>query len=564
MRVLVLRTDSIGDFIVFTSNLKLLREILKDDKLTLLVEKQVIQLAENCPYCDSIISFDSEKYVSSPNYRQEFDDFLAMSNFQLVINAMYTRSPVSDTLVLATGAPIKIGFQCLDRDGAAEERRRNEVVYSTLILQANVFMPEQVRNMGIVKTLGYETDRKILPEVWLRQKDLDFAEDFYRSHGINDKDIVVVVFPGGRSAKRWPLEKFIHLAEGLRKELRAHIIVSGGPYENEMIEKLENVLRAPDMTILFNRDLREQGAVYKKASLFIGNETGPLHLAIAVGTPSVALLGGGYGDRFLSYPLQTIRKIWHPLSCYHCFWKCIYAEPQCLTSIGEEEVLVAAKELLAKCKVRTNDSEGTGLTGHLKTKNNIGFLQFQVKAWEKAFNDMKKEKMFWKQNSELLEKDRDTWRKNFELLSKDLSGWKNTYEEVERDRENWKRNYEGMEKDRDTWRKNFELLSKDLSGWKNTYEEVERDRENWKRNYEGMEKDRDTWKMNYEVAEGDRENLKRNFEIVWKESEESKGSCKIMQEERNELEQKLIDILRTPLVSAYLRLIGKTKKRRDA
>jgi ADP-heptose:LPS heptosyltransferase/predicted nucleic acid-binding Zn-ribbon protein len=559
MKVLVLRTDAIGDFIVFIPVLKVLRTVFRGDELTLLARDNATPLIENSPYCNSIISFDFERYVSDSAYKLELEHTLEEHRYDMVINAMYSRSPVSDAIVRSTGAPVRIGFHCLDRDGNELVRQANEKFYNVVIQQTAEFMPELARNMSLIETLGWIDTEQVMPEVRLRDEDLTFAEDFCRSHSIDPKKPSIILFPGaGAKIRQWPVENFSSLAKRLQRELGAQIILSAGPMDVEPIEELKRSLRDRDIPLL-NQDLRKQAAVYKKVSLFIGNETGPLQLAVAVGTPAIVVLGGGFGDRFFPYPSDRWKKLWHPMSCYHCFWKCIYSEPKCITSITTDEVFKVSKELLATNR-RARKPKSLSVTGDRGTaekanleygenaNNRLGFLSFQIAAWRKAYEEVSEERSFWKTNYQILEGERENSKNNFEALSKMSDGWRRSYEAAGRDREHWKNNFETLSEDLRQWRNNYELLEKDRDGWKANYESLQRDRENWKNNFEALsqelkqwrtnyellEKDREGWKRNYEVLETDRENYKKNFEVLFGELKEWRRNYEVLETDREE------------------------------
>jgi ADP-heptose:LPS heptosyltransferase len=595
MKVLVLRTDAIGDFIVFLPTLKILRSIFRDQELTLLARETATPLIENAPYCNSIISFDFDKYTSDSTYRLDLDHKLERARYDMVINAMYSRSPVSDAIVRATGAPIRIGFHCLDQDGNQLVRLANEQFYSVVIQQTDEFVPEFTRNMCLVETLGWTHNEMVMPEVWIRDEDLRFAEEFFRTHSIDAKRPSVILFPGaGADIRRWPVEKFSLLAKRLQTELQAQIILSGGPMDIKLIDTLKDSLRDFAPVTLSDQDLRKQAAVYKKASLFIGNETGPLQLAVAVGTPAIVILGGGFADRFFSYPSDCWKKVWHPMACYRCFWKCIYSEPKCITSITTDEVFAASKGLLAakrrpeyKSLFVTKDREtveNANLEDGKHASNRLGFLSFQIAAWRKAYEEVSEERSFWRTNYQILEtdrdnwksnlealskvseewrrsyeaaeKDRENWKTNFEALSAELKEWRGNYELLETDREGWKRNYEVLEKDRDNWKKNFEALSAELKEWRGNYELLETDREGWKRNYEVLEKDRDNWKKNFEALSAELKEWPTNYDMLETDRNRWKHTSELLQKESDELNKTLSDLLRTPFIKTYIKLFG--------
>jgi ADP-heptose:LPS heptosyltransferase len=244
--------------------LKILRSIFRDDELTLLARDNATTLLENSLYCNSIISLDFERYISDSDYKLRLHHVLEGHRYDMVINAMYSRSPVSDAIVRSTGAPVRIGFQCLDRDGNELVRQANEKFYNVVIQQTDEFMPELRRNMCLIESLGWKDRERVMPKIRLRDEDLNFAEEFCRSHSIDAKTPSIILFPGaGAKIRQWSVENFCSLAKRLQRELGAQIILSGGPMDEEPVEKLKDSLRDFTTILLSNQDLRKQAAVYK-------------------------------------------------------------------------------------------------------------------------------------------------------------------------------------------------------------------------------------------------------------------------------------------------------------
>jgi hypothetical protein len=171
------------------------------------------------------------------------------------------------------------------------------------------------------------------------------------------------------------------------------------------------------------------------------------------------------------------------MNCYHCFWKCIYSEPKCITSITTDEVFAVSKELIVRNRrghqaksLSVTGGKGIGevadLAGREKANNRLGFLNFQIVAWRKAYEEVNEERSFWRTNYQVLESDRDNWKGNFEALSKMLEGWRKNYEAMERAGTTG-RNYEVLESDQDNWKGNFGLSQRCWRAGKE-YEVMER------------------------------------------------------------------------------------------
>ncbi len=199
--------------------------------------------------------------------------------------------------------------------------------------------------------------------VGVRVEEADLRTEFYVSPSDEEEvrrllppDVgsLVVLAPGGGinpgmalTAKRWPPERFGAVAATLASAGRTPVVI-GGPQDHELAAQLAESAGVPVINLCGRLSLRGCGALLRRAELFIGNDTGVMHLAAAVGTPVVALFGPTDPAIYGPYKVPH-RIIWHPQTCGPCF-RLKQRPPgcslQCIRAISVEEVEDAALELL--------------------------------------------------------------------------------------------------------------------------------------------------------------------------------------------------------------------------
>ena len=207
-------------------------------------------------------------------------------------------------------------------------------------------------NLRLLKSIGMEVDAKdVPPEMEVRQPVLDSVRLFLRERGIPDSSKIVIIHPGsGGSAREWSARKFGELAAKLLKHEIVRVVITGGKREQNLVDEVRNIAGEGAISVVNALNLREYAALAKRASLFIGNSTGPLHIAAAVGTPVVGLypqvtaLSAARWGPFTERKTLFIPKD-KPINCDQCVVKkskiC-----DCMETISVDEVYAGAVKYL--------------------------------------------------------------------------------------------------------------------------------------------------------------------------------------------------------------------------
>jgi ADP-heptose:LPS heptosyltransferase len=182
------------------------------------------------------------------------------------------------------------------------------------------------------------------PRLYPSTKDEQSALEFMQK---NQLTRFAVLHPGARrELRRWPAERFAQIAAILHRELSMQIVFIGDPSEKELVNSIQKQIPFPTFSTTGVLSLGAFAALMPKASLFIGNESGPLHIAALSGTPSLGLYGPGEPNVF--YPITPRTAVLHKiLECNPCDQvHCKYPGNPCIARISTEEVLEKVTSLL--------------------------------------------------------------------------------------------------------------------------------------------------------------------------------------------------------------------------
>jgi ADP-heptose:LPS heptosyltransferase len=203
------------------------------------------------------------------------------------------------------------------------------------------------KNLRLLGPLGINSDGSHM-ELYLNSGDVAKAEKIIGLEGIDLRRRTIALHHGGASHhKRWGMEKFITLAKRLTKDNSTNVLFFGGPHEGKPFQSggkpEKGIFLLPDMTVC------QMAAAFQKCHLLVCNDSGPMHVGIAVGTPTVAIFGPTFADRFGPRDLSNNRVVRSPSPCSPCWHPDTTIgckEANCLKGIAVDEVMAAIEELV--------------------------------------------------------------------------------------------------------------------------------------------------------------------------------------------------------------------------
>jgi ADP-heptose:LPS heptosyltransferase len=349
--VLIIRAEGhLGDLILFLPSLRALRRHYAGSKISLLVGSESARLASTFADVDEVISFGVRRYRLDLAYRVRLIRQLRERRFGVAINPIYSREPSTDELLYCCGAQERIACSGDMNTTPSSVRQRNNTYCTRIIPSRPGIITEVERNREFVEKL---TGRKLsaeesLPRITLSETQLNEGRQLLLSEGVDPRiEQLVVIFPGASYAiKMWPAERFAALANRIAETYKALFLICGAPSDRATEEALASRISAPVVRLVGKTDLLQLAAIFKLSALYIGNDTGPLHLAAAVGTPTLCILGGQHFGRFYPYgDPQMHRAVFRELECFHCNWACPYELPPCIHEITVEKAWQAVRRM---------------------------------------------------------------------------------------------------------------------------------------------------------------------------------------------------------------------------
>lgn len=328
--VLAIKLRYLGDVLLATPALRALKAAYPTARLSVLVNRGTDAVLRGNEDVDEIIPLDRGSIYEQTRFVWQ----MRRRRFDTVVDL--TDGDRAAILTWITGARVRIGFN-------AEERWTGRCYTAVVRPEAGAHRIE--RDLAALVPLGAAAQSAV-PRLRLTPEDDAKADRLAGQLGLARDRSWVVIQPGARYwFKAWPPERFAELADRLNGRFGCQILVGGSPEEEPLARSVVRQAKSPLLTIAGRTDVRTLAALLKQAALFVGNDTGAMHIAAAVGTPLVALFGPSnpkeWGPR--GGPSEVIYK---GLDCRICFHPtCRRGEENCMKLITVDEVMEACQRL---------------------------------------------------------------------------------------------------------------------------------------------------------------------------------------------------------------------------
>lgn len=337
--IIWIRTDSIGDNLLSASLLPHIRSKFKAAKIIVFCQEHIAELYQPSPYVDRIISFDKKQAYENEGYRNDVVQTLQTVEADTAFNSVYARETITDFFALNSGAKKTAAFEGNLDNIQKEVRDRNNDLYSKIFPSRGEHKPELERLRDFLSDIGMDA-ATLQPVIWTTEEDDRFADEFFRENNLHLENTLAIA-----PAAQWDYKLYDRYAEALKDFAGYDIVILGGKDGFEPGAEICRKFPGGSINLAGKTTIRQTAGIIRKCRLYIGADTAGAHIACAVGTPNVVLLGGGHFGRFLPYSHLT-SVVCLPLECYNCNWKCRYQRVHCIRDIEPEVIVEAIKRTL--------------------------------------------------------------------------------------------------------------------------------------------------------------------------------------------------------------------------
>ncbi len=343
-RILFTHLATIGDLII--SSIILHNVDLFEHSVYFLIRKEFKKI-----YCDYsgpahllLINYNLYKWFIP--YRIVFLYKIRRYNFHMTYNLDHNRLIMSDEIALYSGSKYTIAVSYETKKLIKLFQRYINSKYDSIY-----FSNGNVEFDKYSQLIHKITGRKVMNKTifYLNSNTRNNLNEKLEIHNFSNKNTLICISPITSSKiKNWPLTYYKKLIELLLIQKNIFIVIIGGRKERAKLNKLKKDLNNEKIINLSGQlSINESAAVIERSKLFIGNDSGMLHVSKALNIPSIGIIGGGSLNFFHPYNDNTIQVLkYFETDCIGCEWICIRNAPLCLNNITVDSIYKTSMRLL--------------------------------------------------------------------------------------------------------------------------------------------------------------------------------------------------------------------------
>ncbi len=296
-RILVVRTDRVGDVVLTIPALTLIRKNYPKSHIAVLVAPATKDIVNGHPDIDEVIVYDKDYEHKGIFGFWKMKNLLQSKKFDVTM--VYHTKQRTNLLCFLAGIPRRIGY--------------HNQKYGFLLTD-KIFddRPQGIRHeseycLEILKQLGLSIDDQCpMPYMPIKEQARQWVKQFYKTNNIEEKDRLIAIHPGGSDyTKRWPREKFAELINQMGEKYPYLYVLVGSKEVEKIARTIQSLAKVPLINAVGQTSIAQLAALLERCQLLISNDSGPVHVATAVGTPVISI----FGQRRRGISVTR----WHPL-----------------------------------------------------------------------------------------------------------------------------------------------------------------------------------------------------------------------------------------------------------
>jgi len=336
-KILIFNVNWLGDVLFSTAVIRNIRRNFPDSFIACIIPSRCYPVLKGNPHLDEIIIFDEKDRHKGVFSQLAFADMLKSKKFDTVF--LLHRSFTRALICRLAGIPERIGYNTKNRGFLLTKKIRPPDIHS--LHRIDYYL-------HVIEKAGLRIEDRYT-EFFVSTEDIDFVDEFLNKNGIKKGDYVVAINAGGNwMPKRWPKDYWSELADKLIDELGAKVIITGSHNDLSLVSEIKQKMKAKPIIASGSFNIKQLGALCKRADLFITADTGPLHIANAAGAKKIIAVFGPTSPEITGpYPLTNIVVLHKDVGCKVPCYVVDCKDNRCMKAITPQDVFNEVKKLRA-------------------------------------------------------------------------------------------------------------------------------------------------------------------------------------------------------------------------
>jgi heptosyltransferase-2 len=339
-RILIFNVNWLGDVLFSTATIRNIRRNYPGSFIACVTPSRCYPVLKGSPHLDEVIIYDEKDRHKGLLARLNFVTLLKSKKFDTVF--LLHRSFTRTLICRLAGIPQRIGYYTKKRGFLLTKKisppKRNDLHRIDYYL-------------NIIEKAGLKVEDRY-PEFFVGDEDINFVENILQKNSIGNNLFLAVLNPGGNwLPKRWPRDYWAVLADRLISELGAKVVITGNNNDLPLALKIKDEMKEKPAIVCGIFNLKQLGALTKRADLFITADTGPLHIANACGSRRIVALFGPTDPAITGpFPMKNVSVLQEDVGCSVPCYVASCRDNRCMKAITPGKVM----ELINSLKIRTD------------------------------------------------------------------------------------------------------------------------------------------------------------------------------------------------------------------
>jgi heptosyltransferase II len=336
-----LNLGEIGDLVVSVPTIHALKSKYPKAHLKLVARQQVISLIANDPHIDEIMPYPSGHVFGRLRmvwnlWRLPCDLWVDLHTETFnTFGSMRTINQRNALLMTISNARYQRAF--------VQPDRRCAITHPICLEDISLLKSENIVDTTL-RLADVEPKGALYPKkLFISDQDGQWAQDFMRARGLKQENVIGLFVGAKQSAKFWPLDNVLDFCLNILQQDALNIIVFGGPHEqahvSALVELLPNALRGKLYSLVQSASLMQTAAMMRECKLVVSTDSGPMHMAEALGIPLIALMSSHNYVPIWQPQARNATVINVPVACGPCLESTCGNDNLCMRSIAASDVV---------------------------------------------------------------------------------------------------------------------------------------------------------------------------------------------------------------------------------